>query len=104
MASLIGLETPAAIGTRVQVVPSPFDTAPDYVGLIGTITEVITSWEITEGVGKGWRTQYRVTMDENGPNRAKLDNPPTGALGPLWTPTGSHSFIMLDHELVTYHA
>lgn len=101
--ALIGLKTPAEVGTTVVVRDSPFESAPDYVGLVGTITQVITQWEIPEGTAKGWRTQYRVLMDpDNENNQRVLSNPPTGALGPLWSVEGPHSFILLDHELETF--
>lgn len=102
MTALIGLQTPAAVGTTVKVVDSPFDSAPDYVGLVGTIVQVISTWEPTPGV---FRTQYRVEMkDDTDNNKRVLHNPPTGPLGPLWRAEGPYSFIMLDHELETFKA
>ena len=96
---LIGLEVPAEPGTKVRVVPSPFDSAPDYVGLTGTIEKMVTRWERTEDPAKGWRTQYRVTMDTTEDNMRVLSNPPVATFGPLWPAEGPYSFIMLDHEL-----
>jgi hypothetical protein len=103
MSALIGLKTPAAVGTTVVVRDSPFDSAPAYVGLVGTIVAVISQWEPEPGV---FRTQYRVEMrpETNDNNKRILSNPPTGPLGPLWAAEGPYSFIMLDHELETFKA
>lgn len=96
MTKLYGLPAVES-GVKVRVIPSPFDSAPAYVGLTGVILRSVGEW--TNGDGE-LRTQYRVLMDETEENLLILRNPPVQEKwGPIWPPEGPYEFTMLDHEL-----
>lgn len=80
-----------AVGARVRCVPSRYDSAPDYVGLTGTVVTVGESWS-----DEGERiTQYRVEIDRTDENDIILLLLPAWA----WDPEGPRIFWLMSHEL-----